>query len=67
MSRPVATRPHSADPPPPPHVRLRDLARRLERLSIAGRLDPERLLIEKSTLVQQLRRLAKELETAHAA
>jgi hypothetical protein len=38
--------------------RLHELARRVERLGVAGRTDPERILIEKLTVAGELRQLA---------
>ncbi len=42
--------------------RLRDLARRIGRLGLAGRWDPERAYAEREALAIEARRLAKELE-----
>ena len=47
---------------PAPSDRLRVLARRIERLAVAGRVDPESIVIEKLAVAQSLRRLAVELE-----
>lgn len=52
----------SAQPAPAPSLpeRLRALARRVERLAVSGRTDPEQICIEKQMLARALRRLAKE-------
>ena len=47
---------------PAPSDRLRVLARRIERLAVAGRVDPETIVIEKLAIARSLRRLAVELE-----
>jgi hypothetical protein len=47
---------------PAPSRRLRELARRVERLAVAGRVDPESIAIEKLAIAWSLRRLAVELE-----
>ena len=47
---------------PAPSDRVRVLARRIERLAVAGRVDPESIVIEKLAVAQSLRRLAVELE-----
>jgi hypothetical protein len=47
---------------PAPSDRLRVLARRIERLAVAGRVDPESIVIEKLAVARSLRRLAVELE-----
>jgi hypothetical protein len=47
-----------------PSDRLRVLAGRVERLTVAGRADPETIVIEKLGIAQTLRRLAVELEAS---
>ena len=47
---------------PAPSDRLRVLARRIERLAVAGRVDLESIVIEKLAIARSLRRLAVELE-----
>jgi len=47
---------------PAPSDRLRVLARRIERLAVAGRVDAESIVIEKLAIARSLRRLAVELE-----
>jgi len=58
MTRPVtlaAPEPHLPD-------RLRTLARAVERLGVAGRTDPEAILLKKLAIARDLRRLAAEQE-----
>lgn len=45
-----------------PADRLRQLAARVAKLGVVGRVTPESVLIEKLTLASELRRLAVELE-----
>jgi hypothetical protein len=47
---------------PAPSRRLRELARRIERLAVAGRTDPETIVVEKLDIARALRRVAQELE-----
>jgi hypothetical protein len=49
-------------PAPAPSDRLRVLARRIERLAVAGRVDPEAIVLEKFDIARSLRRMAVELE-----
>jgi hypothetical protein len=51
-----------AEPSPP--QRLRELAQRVRRLSIVGRLDIEASYVERESVVIELRRLAREMERA---
>jgi hypothetical protein len=53
-------------PAPAPRLpdRLRTLARRVERLSPLARRDPEQLLPERQSVVQELLDLARETERA---
>jgi hypothetical protein len=41
--------------------RLRALARRIERLGVSGRTDPEQIVVEKQLVARALRRLAAEI------
>jgi hypothetical protein len=41
--------------------RLHELARRVERLGVAGRCDPETVTVEKFDVAHALRRLASEM------
>jgi hypothetical protein len=41
--------------------RLRDLARRVERLGVGGRTDPEQIVLGKLGIAGELRALAREL------
>lgn len=45
-----------------PGDRLRALASRVSRLAVAGRLDPEHVVVEKLTVAAEMRRLAREIE-----
>ena len=57
------SRPSPACPPPPsPTERLRSLARRVRRLSLAGRLGTEDSYIERDAVARALLSLARELE-----
>jgi hypothetical protein len=47
---------------PAPSRRLRQLARCVERLAVAGRVDPETIVVEKLDIARALRRLAAEAE-----
>ena len=47
---------------PAPSDPLRVLAWRIKRLAVAGRVDPESIVIEKLAIAWSLRRLAVELE-----
>jgi hypothetical protein len=61
----AARSPRLAPRPPPSPTRadrLRDLARRVERLGVAGRTDPESVTINKLTVASELRTLARDLE-----
>jgi hypothetical protein len=58
--RPASTR----APAPAPSDRLRRLAHRVERLAVAGRVDPETIVVEKFDIARTLRRLARELEAS---
>lgn len=49
-------------PAPTPAERLRKLAARVRRLAVAGRTDPEAVLIAKHDIARALARLARELE-----
>jgi hypothetical protein len=49
-------------PEPAPSARLRVLARRVERLAAAGRVDPETIVVEMLDIARSLRRMAVELE-----
>jgi hypothetical protein len=40
--------------------RLRALARRIERLGVSGRTDPEAIVVEKLSVARDLRQLAQE-------
>jgi hypothetical protein len=51
----------SRDTTPPPAT-LRDLARRVSRLAVASRLDPEQVYAEKQEIAGELRRLARKME-----
>lgn len=52
------------NPTPQSHSdHLRSLARRVERLAVSGRTDPEIVVLEKHSLARDMRRLAKALET----
>jgi hypothetical protein len=42
--------------------RLRSLAQRIERLAVAGRVDPEAIVVEKLDIARALSRVAQELE-----
>lgn len=42
--------------------RARDLARRVNRLAVGGRTDPEVIVIEKLTIARELQRMAQRLE-----
>lgn len=48
-------------PPDTPADRLRQLARAIECLAVAGRTDPETIAITKQLIARDLRRLAMEL------
>lgn len=48
-------------PPSTPADRLRDLARRVERLGVAGRTDPESIVLGKLAIAGELRDLARGL------
>ena len=41
--------------------RLHELSRRIERLSVAGRTDPEAIVLGKLTIAGEMRRIAREL------
>ena len=45
-----------------PADRLRDLAARVARLGVVGRVTPETIVVEKLSLAAEMRRLAAELE-----
>lgn len=45
-----------------PADRLRDLATRVARLAVAGRTDPETIVVEKLTVAAEMRRLARAIE-----
>jgi hypothetical protein len=45
-----------------PSAKLRALAQRIERLAVAGRVDPETIVLEKLDIARSLRRMARELE-----
>lgn len=49
-------------PEPSPPERLRQLAQRVRRLSLVGRLDVEASFVERESVAAELRRLARELE-----
>jgi hypothetical protein len=51
-----------AAPEPRLPDRLRRLARAVERLGVAGRTDPEAILLSKLAIARDLRRLAAEHE-----
>jgi hypothetical protein len=53
-----------AAPEPRLPDRLRTLARAIERLGVAGRTDPEAILLNKLAIARDLRRLAAEQEKA---
>lgn len=55
-------RPDRRGPPPVLTLpdQLRTLARRVDRLGVASRLDPETLYVEKASIADALRRLARE-------
>jgi hypothetical protein len=55
-------KPARRQPEPSPPQRLRDLAHRVRRLGVCGRVTPETVLVEKETVAAELRRLARELE-----
>jgi hypothetical protein len=46
---------------PCPSDRLHELARRVERLAVSGRTDPESIVLGKLSIAGELRRLAREL------
>ncbi len=46
---------------PGPSDRLRELARKVERLGVSGRTDPESIVLGKLSIAGELRRLAREL------
>jgi hypothetical protein len=50
-------------PQPHPSDRLHELARRVARLAVAGRTDPEAVVVAKLTIVGEMKALARELET----
>jgi hypothetical protein len=50
---------HDATPLPTHSDRLHELARRVERLGIAGRTDPETIVLGKFTIAGELRELAR--------
>ena len=58
MTRPVTL----TVPEPRLPDRLRTLARAVERLGVAGRTDPEAILLNKLAIARDLRRLAAEQE-----
>ncbi len=51
-------------PEPSPPQRLRELARKVRRLSLSGRLDVEASFVERDELARALVRIAAELERA---
>jgi hypothetical protein len=50
-----------AAPLPTHSDRLHELARRVERLGVAGRTDPEAIVLGKLTIAGEIRRMAREL------
>lgn len=61
LARPVAAHVPTA---PGPAEHLRDLAARVRRLGVHGRLTPEEIVVERDDIAARLRRLARSLETA---
>jgi hypothetical protein len=48
--------------PAAPSDRRRSLAQRIERPAVAGRVDPEAIVVEKLDIARALHRVAQELE-----
>lgn len=51
-------------PEPSAAERLRQLATRIARLGVAGRTDPEAIVVEKLSVVAELRAMARAMERA---
>jgi hypothetical protein len=47
---------------PTPADRLHELAHRIERLGVAGRTDPETIVLGKLTIASELRELARTIK-----
>ena len=54
----------TAEPEPPAHIKLRKLARDVEKLGVVGKSDPESICMMKWSIAQSMRRIARELEGA---
>jgi hypothetical protein len=59
-----ALRPVPRGLPPSPADRLRDIARRIRRLGVSGRCDPEAIVVAKHELAAAVLQVAAEVDRA---
>jgi hypothetical protein len=62
LARPPESRERCGAPDASASERLRQLARRVRRLGVSGRTDPESVLVEKDEIAHRLNGIARELD-----